>query len=310
MEMNSFIWAEKYRPNTLETMVLPPNMRSDFEQYVASGEIPHLLFYSPEPGVGKTTAAKILANAVSSSVLFINAAEESSIDTVRTKVKSFASTISLDGASHKIIILDEFERMSAAQDALKAMMEELSDNCRFILTTNYINKVVDYIKSRCISYDFSNAFRCEAMKIAFFKRAVKMLTAEKIVFDKQELADVIDLFYPDMRKCTNVLRKLTIDGTLRVDSIDKFGDITIAEELISVITEKSFKNIRSFIEEKIGQSTVGIWTAIYTVVIESEKITDKSAVTILISKYMYQDAFAIDKSINISAFCCELMEYV
>lgn len=308
--MNSFIWAEKYRPETLDTMVLPPSMRSDFEKYVASGEIPHLLFYSPEPGVGKTTAAKILANAVSDSVLFINAAEESSIDTVRTKVKSFASSMSLGGLSHKIIILDEFERMSAAQDALKAMMEELSDNCRFILTTNYINKVVDYIKSRCISYDFSGSFRTDEMKLAFFKRAKKILDSEKIVYNKQELADVINLFYPDMRKCINSLRKLSIDGTLRIDDIEKFGDITVAEELINVVREKKFKDIRSFIEEKVGQSTVGIWTAIYSVVAESDKISDKSAVTILVSKYMYQDAFAIDKSINIAAFCCELMEYV
>lgn len=309
-----FLWAEKYRPMNLAETVMPEELRTQFAAFIASKNIPHLLFYAPESGVGKTTLAKILAHSIAGrdNTLYINASSESSIDVIRTDVMDFANTMTLTGDGLKIVILDEFERMGAqdAQSALRAVMEEAAKTCRFILTTNHLHKVIGPIQSRCVEIDFSELFSGgeDALKVAFFKRVKAIMKNEGITdYSEQVVANIIDKYYPDMRKCLNIIQGACRDNTMSTTTTE---DGNLIAELFSLILDKKWKPVRQFIAERIGQNATYMYSQIFAVL---EQYIPESAipdVIVMISNYQFQDSLAADKEIPFTAMCMRMIEKV
>jgi replication-associated recombination protein RarA len=302
-DLKQSIWAERFRPQSVAEMVLPPRMMTAFEKMVA-GDMPHLLLYAPESGVGKTTVALIIAKALAGdSVLYINASSENSVDTVRNNITDFAETMSLTGTGLKVCVLDECERMGGdnAQAALRALLERSADNCRFILTTNYIAKIIPAIRSRCSEFDFQQEFRDagDELKVKFVKRVTAVLESEGISYDRPVVLRLVEKAWPDMRRIWNVLQAAASKGP--IDSSTVTERASLAEELLDIIATGHFTNIRKFVAENIGQNTTYLYGALFDAV---AKWNDPAASFFVahLAEAQYRDAFAADKEVNLMGF--------
>ncbi|HET8689443.1 MAG TPA: AAA family ATPase, partial [Methanosarcina sp.] len=204
---NEFLFSQKYRPSSIDEVIMPKRLKDECMSYVKDGQIPHLLF-TGKPGIGKTTVAYALANQIGADLLYINASNETGVDTIRTKVIQFASTASFE-SNLKVVLLDEADRMTpAAQDILRPVMEEFSKNTRFILTGNYKQRISDAIHSRCIPIDFTcKKEEKEELVMKAWKRSMEILKNENIEFDKKTVATIVTRFFPDMRRVMNALQK-------------------------------------------------------------------------------------------------------
>src|SRR5210317_1249441 len=190
---NDFLWVEKYRPKTIEDVILPQDLKAFFKEVVKTGELPNMLF-TGSAGLGKTTVAKALCNEMNLDWILINGSEEGNIDTLRGKIKQFASTVSLQGG-YKVVLLDEADYLNpqSTQPALRAFIEEFANNCRFILTCNFKNRVIEPLHSRCGVYEFGFSSKAQATACAglFMKRAEEILNKENVTYDKSSLAELI-----------------------------------------------------------------------------------------------------------------------
>ncbi len=208
--MNNFLWVEKYRPKTIETCVLPPGLKKIFSKIVEQGEIPNMIL-SGTSGLGKTTIARALCNELDLDVLQINASEESGIDTLRSKIKQFASSVSLHSGKHKVVLLDEADYLNAqsTQPALRAFIEEFSSSCRFILTCNFKNRIIEPLHSRCSVIEF-NTDKTELAKLCleFLSRLETILQDEKISYNKKVIAELIMKYAPDWRRVLNECQRV------------------------------------------------------------------------------------------------------
>jgi len=309
-----FLWAEKYRPMNLAETVMSEALRQQFKSFIVTQNIPHLLFYAPESGLGKTTLAYILAHSIAGrdNTLYINASSESSIDVIRNDVMDFANTMTLTGNGLKIVILDEFERMGAqdAQSALRAVMEEAAKTCRFILTTNYLHKVINPIQSRCVVVDFSEDFQHneEALKVAFFKRVKAIFGNEGITdYSEEVLAKIINKYYPDMRKCLNIIQGACRDNIMSTIAME---DATLVAELFTLILEGRWKPVRQFIAERVGQNATYLYGQIFAML--EQYVPEKAIpdIIVMMSNYQFQDSLAADKEIPFTAMCMRMIESV
>ena len=215
---NDFLWVEKYRPKTIEDVILPQDLKAFFKEVVKTGELPNMLF-TGSAGLGKTTVAKALCNEMNLDWILINGSEEGNIDTLRGKIKQFASTVSLQGG-YKVVILDEADYLNpqSTQPALRAFIEEFANNCRFILTCNFKNRVIEPLHSRCGVYEF-NTSKKDMVQLCgqFMDRAADILYKEEVSFNSKILADLIMKFAPDWRRILNELQRYSI-GSRSVDS--------------------------------------------------------------------------------------------
>lgn len=304
-----FLLVEKYRPKTIEDTILPDDIKNTFHQFVKNGEIPNLMLCG-SAGIGKTTVAKALCHELDADYIVINGSDEGRlIDTLRTKIKNFASTMSLTGDT-KVVILDEADYISAdsVQPALRNFIEEFSSNCRFIFTCNYKNRIIPPLHSRCTVIDFSIAPK-DKPKIAgkLLKRITEICDKESISYDERVLAELVMKFFPDMRRCLNEVQRYGVSGT-----IDSGLLATLSEEkltpLIDMLESKNWTQMRKW----VGQNSDNDFNTLFRKVFDSleERLEPSSlpAAVIVIADYQYKAAFAMDAEVNFVACLTELMK--
>lgn len=248
---NEWLWEMKYRPNTIDECILPAHMKEDFKAMIATGEIKNMILASSTPGTGKTTVARAICNELNADVLFINASEESGIDIFRTDIRKFASTYSMLG-SVKVVILDEADNLSeAAQKAFRGMIEEFSACCRFIMTCNYINKIIEPIRSRMDQYEFviPNSEKVDMMK-GQIVRLLDILAKENVVVeDRRVVAELVKSRYPDNRSMIRDLQRYAMKGCIDEGILGRVTSGSDVEVLIGYLKDKKFKEIRNIIPQ-------------------------------------------------------------
>ena len=288
------LFVEKYRPKDLSTYVGNDHLKSKVERFITDGNVPHLLLYG-RAGGGKTTLAKIIVNHVECDYLYINASDERNIDLVRDKLKTFASSIGFKPM--KIVILGEADylNVNSAQPALRNLMETFSAHCRFILTCNYVEKIIDPIQSRCQSYKIVPPSKKD---VALHAKTI--LEKENISFDLDDLALVVTAGYPDLRRVINELQRMSIDGKLKIDKDGMLHNEFKLQFLEMIQNNSDIRSIRKLIADSGFSDYTELFRFLYDEVenITSDKIPD---VIVEISKGAYQDVMCVDKEINFIA---------
>lgn len=306
-ENNEFLWVEKYRPTTIDDCVLPGDLKKTFRSILDNGEMQNLLL-SGGPGCGKTTVARALSNQLGCDVMIINCSEDGNIDTLRTKIRNFASTISLS-ESKKVVILDEFDYSNpqSTQPALRGFIEEFSKNCRFVLTCNYKNRIIDPLHSRCTVIDFKipNKER-PALALKILGRVQHILKSEGVEFDQQVLVELITKHFPDIRRILNELQRYSVGGKIDVGILTESGDLKISE-LTSHLKNKDFTSVRKWVAENIHNDQSLIFRKIYDNMYD--KMTPQSipSAVLILADYQYKAAFVADPEINLTACMTTLM---
>ena len=308
--METFLWVEKYRPTTVDAYILPNSLKESFSEFVKDKHIPNLIL-SGGPGVGKTTVAKAMVEEIGATWMMINGSEESGIDVLRTKIKNFASTVSLEGG-RKYIILDEADYLNpqSTQPALRGFMEEFHKNCGFILTCNYKNRLIEPLHSRCSVVDFIIA-KNEKPKLAsdFFSRVKMILSDEKVKFDQKAVAELLNKYFPDWRRVLNELQRYSASGQIDAGILVNLSEVNI-NELMVALKRQEFTNVRKWIVNNLDNDPVRIYRRIYDSLYDNiDKSTIPHAVVIL-AEYSYKSAFVADQEINLLACFTEIMAQV
>ena len=308
--METFLWVEQYRPKTVDDCILPQSLKNTFKEFVESGNIPNIIL-SGGPGVGKTTIAKAVLDEIGATYMMINGSEESGIDVLRTKIKNFASTVSLEGG-RKYLILDEADYLNpqSTQPALRGFMEEFHKNCGFILTCNYKNRLIEPLHSRCSVIDFTIP-KSEKPQLAmdFMKRVEFILQSESVEYDKKVLIEVIQRHFPDWRRILNELQRYSVSGRIDAGILVDMAEINI-KELMKFMKEKEFTNVRRWVVNNLDMDAVRLYRSIYdSLYTFLDHSTIPHAVCIL-AEYQYRGAFAADQEINTLACLTEMMAKV
>ena len=301
------LWVEKYRPHTIADCILPEEYKNTFQSYVDRKEIPHLLLCGG-PGTGKTTVARALCDEIGCDYLLINGSDESGIDTFRTKIKTYASSMSLTGGK-KVIIIDEADYLNpnSTQPAMRAAMEEFAVNCTFIMTCNFKNRIIEPLHSRCAVIEFK--LRKEdrpKMAMAFMKRATEILNNEKIPFDKAVLAEVVKKHFPDYRRILNELQRYSVSGKIDTGILSSIADVSI-NELVSALKDQNFGAMRKWVADFGAEDPARVYRKIYDSLYD---VIDKSTIpnaVLILAKYQYQSAFVPDQELNMVACLTEMM---
>ena len=305
--MSEYLWVEKYRPQNIDDCVLPKNLKDTFKEFIQSGELPNFLFCG-SAGVGKTTVAKALCNEIGAEYLFINGSEESGIDTLRTKIKGFASSVSLTD-SKKVVILDEADYLNpnSTQPALRAFIEEFSNNCRFIFTCNYKNRIIEPLHSRCAVIDFKvdNTEKAEVAG-ALFKRVSYILKSENIEFDPKVVAELVTKHFPDNRRIINELQRYSVSG-----KIDSGILLNVTEEnfkeLIKHMKEKNFTEVRKWVARNSDSESINIFRQLYDTASANLEAASIPQLVLILADYQYKAAFVADGELNLMAALTEVM---
>ena len=308
MSKTNTLWVEKYRPDVLENYIGNEHLKNQISRNIEESDLPHYLFHG-QAGTGKTTLAKILVKNIDCDYLYINASDENSVDNIRTKIKGFAMTYSTAISNIKIVILDECDYMSVnAQAALRNLMESYSAHCKFILTCNYKEKVIDPLQSRCQDYELIPPNRAEVGK-----HCVKILEAEGVQYEVETIATIIDACYPDIRRVINYLQKQSIDGNLN-SNLEELQDSDYKLKLIDVLKDKSTDKKVAFIEIRklLMKNKVRDFTPLFSLLYDRlDKLTDannsKAEIILVLAKYQNMDVQAVDKEINIMAMFVEIL---
>ena len=307
--MSDFIWVEKYRPQKIEDCILPESIKKTFNDFLNKGEIPNMLLAGP-PGVGKTTVAKALCKELGVDYYVINGSDEGRfLDTVRNNAKNFASTVSLTSDSkHKVIIIDEADNTTPdVQLLLRASIEEFTNNCRFIFTCNYKNKIIAPLHSRCAVVEFGiQGKHKQKIAIEFFNRLVYILEQERIEADKKVLAELINKHFPDWRRVLNECQRYAVGGKIDSGILAAFSDVAV-NDLIKNLKEKNFSEVRKWVNNSLDNDTTVLFRRIYDSLYESLVPSTIPAAVLVIAKYQYQTAFVADQEINMLACLTEIM---
>ena len=306
-DVKEYLWVEKYRPKTIDECILPESIKSTFKSMVDSGESQNLLL-SGSAGCGKTTIAKALCNELDTDNIIINCSEDGNIDTLRTKIRNFASTVSLSGAK-KIVILDEFDYSNAqsTQPALRGFIEEFSNNCRFILTCNFKNRIIEPLHSRCTSINFSVPKK-EKPKMAsqFMDRVKYVLDNEGIPYEEKVVAELIMKHFPDFRRVLNELQRYSISGSIDVGILTQIGEIHI-KDLVEYMKSKDFTSARKWAVENLDNSPSELFRKVYDGLYEHLTPSSIPQAVLILAEYQYKSAFVADQEINLVACIVELM---
>ena len=302
-----FLWVEKYRPSKIDDCILPKNLKETFKQFVQSGELPNFLFCGTA-GVGKTTVAKALCNEIGAEYLLINGSEESGIDVLRTKIKSFASTVSLTDAK-KVVILDEADYLNpnSTQPALRAFIEEFSNNCRFIFTCNFKNRIIEPLHSRCSVIDFKIE-NSEKQEIAasFFKRTMGILKQENIEADQKVVAELVTKHFPDWRRVLNELQRYSVSGKIDAGILVNMTEDSF-KELVKHMKERNFTEVRKWVAKNGDSETINIFKQLYNTASEHMESASIPQLVLILADYQYKAAFVADHELNLMAALTEVM---
>jgi len=308
MNTNEFLYVEKYRPTIIDDTRLPKGVKKTFKEFVSNNEIPNLMLCGSQ-GTGKTTVAKALCNELGADFIVINGSDEGRlIDTLRTKIKNFASTVSLAGGP-KVVILDEADYISAdsVQPALRNFIEEFSSNCRFIFTCNYKNRIIAPLHSRCTVIDFSIP-KSEKQKLAMggLDRLKSICDNEGIKYDEKVLVELILKFFPDFRRCINEVQRYGASGV-----IDSGLLATLSEEkltpLIDMIEKKNWTAMRKWVAQNSDNDFNGLYRKVFDALEQRLEPSSIPAAVLFIADYQYKAAFAMDSEINFTACLTEIM---
>jgi len=305
--MEDFLWVEKYRPKTIEECVLPKTLKETLLEFVSKGNLPNLIL-SGGPGVGKTTAAKAMLDELGLTYMFINGSEESGIDVLRTKIKNFASTVSLHGG-RKYLILDEADYLNpqSTQPALRGFIEEFHKNCGFILTCNYKNRLIPPLHSRCSVVDFTVP-KSEKKELAeqFFRRVMNVLVVEEVKFEPKAVAEVINKFFPDWRRVLNELQRYSVSGKIDAGILVDISEVNI-KELMQSMKQKEFTNVRKWIVNNIDNDPTRLFRRLYDNLYDYMDGSSIPHVVVILGEYQYKAAFVADQEINMLACLTEIM---
>ena len=304
--MEHLLWTEKYRPKNINDCILPERLKKPFQEYVSQQNIPNLLL-SGGAGVGKTTVAKAMCNEIGCDFLVINGSDESGIDTFRTKIKNYASAMSLSGG-RKVIIIDEADYLNpnSTQPALRNAIEEFASNCSFIFTCNYKNRIIQPLHSRCAVVEFK-LVNGEKQKIAlqFMKRIQHILKEENIDYDDKVIAELIKKHFPDFRRVVNELQRYSQFGKIDSGILSQIGDVSISE-ITKHITQKDFRSIRKWVgTHEVDSNT--FFRKLYDTLYDFVKPESIPQAVVIIADYQYKSAFVADQEVNTVACLTELM---
>ena len=308
--MSEYLWVEKYRPKTIEDCILTEDLKKTFSEFLNQKEIPNLLLCGTA-GTGKTTVARALCEELGADYIIINGSDEGrQIDTLRNKIKNFASTVSLtEDANHKVVIIDEADYMNAesVQPALRNFIETFYKNCRFIFTCNYKMKIIPALHSRCTVIDFAikNGQKVKTAN-AFMKRLGDILNTEQIKFDKKVLAELIQKHYPDFRRTINELQRYSVRGEIDSGILFSISEAT-NKELIAILKEKRFNDMRKWVINNLDKEPSSLFSSIYNNLYEALENKSVPQAVLIIAGYQYKAAFVADQEINMVACLTEIM---
>ena len=305
-----FLWVEEYRPKTINDCILPDSLKTLFKSFIKKGELSNLLF-SGTPGIGKTTVAKALCEELNCDWIMINGSEEGGIDVLRNKIKNFASTVSLSGGK-KVVILDEADYLNpqSTQPALRGFVEEFHKNCRFILTCNFKNRIIEPLHSRFSNIEFRiNPKDKPKLASKLFERAVYILKEQNISYEEKVLAELIKKHFPDFRKLINELQRYSVSGTIDAGILVNVSDENL-KSLLTHLKNKEFSDMRKWVVNNLDNDPVKIFRKIYDTLYSNLEPSTIPHAVLIIADYQYKSAFVADQEINLVACLTELMSQV
>jgi len=305
--MSEYLFVERYRPHKIEDCILPDRLKKVFQEYVTKGDIPNLML-TGTAGCGKTTVAKAMCEEIGCNFLFINSSDERGIDTLRTKIKGYASTVSLTGG-RKVIILDEADYLTPeAQAGLRGAIEEFSENCSFIFTCNFKARLIDALHSRCSVIDFALKGDEKAkMAAQMFKRLANILTEESITYDKDVLGKIVQRYFPDYRRTLNELQRYSTSGNIDAGVLSQVESVRKLDDLIKALKDKDFSTMRKWVVNNSDIDQSRIFRSIYDNLCVYLKAESVPMAVVTLAKYQYQSAFVADQELNLVACLTELM---
>ena len=304
-----FLWVEKYRPNIVEDCILPASIKEVFQGFVNQGELPNLLL-SGTAGVGKTTIAKALCEEIGASYIVINGSDEGRfLDTVRNRVRQFATTVSLtSGAAHKVVIIDEADNTTNdVQLSLRTAVEEFHNNCRFIFTCNFPNKIIDPLHSRCtvINFKISNEAKME-LQGSFFQRIKFILEDNDVKYQDKVIAKLVTRFYPDWRRLINETQRYAASGEISAAVLADVQDINI-DGLMKAMKNKEFMTVRKWTVDNLNNEPDLVYRKIYDACYNVLKGPSIPEAVLIVAKYLRDVEHVPDQEINLLACLTELM---
>ena len=305
-----FLWVEEYRPKTIDDCILPQSLKTLFQSFIEKGEISNLLF-SGTPGVGKTTVAKALCEQMNCDWIMINGSEEGGIDVLRNKIKNFASTVSLSGGK-KVVILDEADYLNpqSTQPALRGFVEEFHKNCRFILTCNFKNRIIEPLHSRFSNIEFRISPKDKGkLATKLFERVSYILKEQNIEYEEAVVAELIKKHFPDFRKLINELQRYSVSGTIDAGILVNVSDENL-KTLVAHLKTKEFSNMRKWVVNNLDNDPVKIFRKIYDSMYTNLQPETIPHAVLIIADYQYKSAFVADQEINLVACLTELMSQV
>ena len=305
--MSEYLYVEKYRPHKIEDCILPDRLKKVFQEYVTKGDIPNLML-TGTAGCGKTTVAKAMCEEIGINHLFINSSDERGIDTLRIKIKGYASTVSLTGG-RKVIILDEADYLTPeAQAGLRGAIEEFSENCSFIFTCNFKARLIDALHSRCSVIDFAlKGDEKVKMMAQMYKRITVILKEESIEYDEKVLPKIIQRYFPDYRRTLNELQRYSTSGNIDAGVLSQVESVRKLDDLIKALKEKDFSTMRKWIVNNSDIDQSRIFRSIYDNLCVYLKPESVPMAVVTLAKYQYQSAFVADQELNLVACLTELM---
>jgi len=307
---NDFLWVEKYRPRRIAETILPDSLKQVFQKIVDGGELPNMLL-TGTAGLGKTTVARAMCDELSLDYIVINGSEEGNIDTLRGKIKQFASSVSLQGG-YKVVILDEADYLNpqSTQPALRGFIEEFANNCRFILTCNFKNRIIEPLHSRCGVYEFNTSKKDLAPLAAqFMKRCQHVLEEEGVGYDQMAVADLIMKYAPDWRRVLNELQRYSVTGHIS-DAVVNRNRSDNFSDLFAHLKGKDFKKMRQWVANNIDTDASAIFRGIYDRMLDNIQPHSIPQLVLILADYQYKNAFVADHELNVVACMTEIMANV
>jgi len=305
-----FLWVEEYRPKTIDDCILPSSLKTLFKSFIDKGELSNLLF-SGTPGIGKTTVAKALCEQLNCDWIMINGSEEGGIDVLRDKIKNFASTVSLSGGK-KVVILDEADYLNpqSTQPALRGFIEEFHKNCRFILTCNFKNRIIEPLHSRFSNIEFKISPK-DKPKLAskLFERTISILKENNVDYNDKVLAQLVKKHFPDFRKVINELQRYSVSGSIDSGILTNITNENL-KSLMKLLKEKDFTETRKWVTQNLDNDPVRIFRSIYDNLYDNLQPETIPHAVLILADYQYKSAFVADQEINFTACLTEIMSQV
>jgi DNA polymerase III delta prime subunit len=302
-----FLWVEKYRPRKIADCILPVDLKTTFQQFVNDGSIPNLLL-TGTAGVGKTTVARAMLEEIDADYIVFNGSLNVNKDSLRTDIAHYASTVSMTGG-RKYVILDEADYLDAhhVQPSLRNFMEEFSSNCGFILTCNFVNRLIDPLHSRCSVVEFKIGNKEKAdLASQFMKRVGTILDTEGVTFDKKVLAQIITKHFPDWRRVLNELQRYSARGSIDAGILAQVDNVEI-KELLKYLKAREFENMRKWVAQNASMDVNVLFRKLYDAASEIMKPESIPPLVLALADYQYKAAFVVDQEINMAACMTQVM---